>query len=67
LQICATQFAALLALASPILGFACFAGAQESAAPKLGPQTNAHAFACTDYTQGKVFIVAPDGKIEWEY
>jgi len=29
--------------------------------------TNGHAFACTDYTQGKVFLVAPDGKIEWEY
>jgi len=29
--------------------------------------TNTHRFACTDYTQGKVFIVAPDGKIEWEF
>lgn len=29
--------------------------------------TNGHAFACTDYTQGKVFLVAPDGRIEWEY
>ena len=29
--------------------------------------TNAHRFACTDYMQGKVFIVAADGKIEWEY
>lgn len=26
-----------------------------------------HAFACTDYTQGKVFIVSADGKAEWEY
>jgi hypothetical protein len=26
-----------------------------------------HRFACTDYTAGKVFIVAPDGKVEWEY
>ena len=26
-----------------------------------------HRFACTDYTQGKVFIVAADGKVEWEY
>lgn len=24
-------------------------------------------FACTDYTQGKVFLVAADGTIEWEY
>jgi len=29
--------------------------------------TNGRPFACTDYTQGKVFIVAPDGKVEWEY
>jgi hypothetical protein len=27
----------------------------------------AHRFACTDYTQGKVFIVSADGKVEWEY
>lgn len=26
-----------------------------------------HAFACTDYTQGKVFIVSADDKAEWEY
>jgi hypothetical protein len=26
-----------------------------------------HWFACTDYTQGKVFIVSPAGKVEWEY
>ena len=26
-----------------------------------------HAFACTDYTQGKVFIVNAEGKAEWEY
>ena len=26
-----------------------------------------HAFACADYTQGKVFIVSRAGKIEWEY
>ena len=26
-----------------------------------------HAFACTDYTQGKVFIVSKAGKVEWEY
>ncbi len=29
--------------------------------------TNTHRFACTDYTQGKVFIVAADGGVEWEY
>jgi len=26
-----------------------------------------HAFACTDYTGGKVLIVSETGKIEWEY
>ena len=24
-------------------------------------------FVCTDYTQGKVFIVSADGKVEWDY
>ncbi len=27
----------------------------------------AHAFACTDYTQGKVFIVSRDGIITWKF
>jgi hypothetical protein len=26
-----------------------------------------HSFACTDYTQGKVFIISDSGKIIWEY
>ncbi len=26
-----------------------------------------HRFACTDYSQGKVFIVGADGKVQWEY
>jgi hypothetical protein len=26
-----------------------------------------HPFACTDYTQGKVFIISQTGKVEWEY
>jgi lysophospholipase L1-like esterase len=26
-----------------------------------------HRFACTDYSQGKVFIVASNGTVEWEY
>jgi hypothetical protein len=29
--------------------------------------TNSHAFACADYTQGSIFIMAPDGTIDWEY
>jgi len=31
-------------------------------------QTGAgHRFACVDITDGKVFIVSPDGAVEWEY
>jgi len=30
-------------------------------------QDKTHHFACTDFTQGKVFIVSPEGKVEWEY
>lgn len=30
-------------------------------------QEISHPFACTDYTQGKVFLVAADGAIDWEY
>lgn len=26
-----------------------------------------HSFACTDYSQGKVFIISETGKVEWEY
>src|SRR5512132_1317917 len=26
-----------------------------------------HHFACADYTQGKVYIVSTDGKVEWEH
>ena len=38
--------------------------------PGTGPPVQdgeGHHFACTDYTQGKVFIVSPAGKTEWEY
>jgi hypothetical protein len=30
-------------------------------------QTVKHSFVCTDYTQGKVFIISEEGKPEWEY
>ena len=26
-----------------------------------------HPFVCTDYTQGKVFVVSAEGKVTWEY
>jgi hypothetical protein len=37
-----------------------------SAAATLMAATG-HRFLCTDYTQGKVFIVGADGKVEWSY
>lgn len=30
-------------------------------------QTVKHSFVCTDYTQGKVFIISEEGKAIWEY
>ncbi len=39
-----------------------FVGAEASV-----PQGSGHPFACTDFTQGKVFIVSREGKVEWEY
>ena len=40
-------------------------GLLAGAAPAAGG--SGRAFACVDYTQGKVFIVAADGTVEWEY
>jgi hypothetical protein len=37
------------------------------AAQNSGRNTKSHSFVCTDYTQGKVFIISPGGKEEWEY
>lgn len=39
----------------------------QSAPTNSVPDKVEHEFVCTDYTQGKVFIVSPAGKIEWEY
>lgn len=39
-----------------------------SPAESAEPSTAAgHRLACADYTQGKVFIVGADGKVEWEH
>jgi len=35
---------------------------QAGNAAKVNP-----AFVCTDYTQGKVFVLSAEGKVEWEY
>jgi len=42
-------------------------GAQEqpAARPKAVQEGKGHSFVCTDYSAGKVFIVNPDGKVEW--
>jgi len=37
------------------------------AAPRAVQAGKGHHFVCTDYTAGKVFIVNPEGKVEWEY
>ena len=33
----------------------------------VSPTVHSHPFACTDYSQGKVFVVSGAGKVEWEY
>jgi len=41
-----------------------------AAADPVQPLANplpGHRFVCTDYSQGKVFIVSREGKVEWEY
>lgn len=54
-------FIALVAVASGGNGLA---GVPE---PQSGQQGTSHAFACTAYLQGKVFLVSADGTVEWEY
>ena len=34
---------------------------------RAAPVVAGHPFVCTDYTQGKVFIISAEGKIEWDY
>ena len=46
--------------------------AQENSAAGTNPARikqsgTPHPFVCTDYTQGKVFVVSREGNIEWEY
>jgi hypothetical protein len=40
----------------------------EKPAPATEPvqQGKGHPFACTDYSQGKVFVVSAEGKVQWE-
>ena len=50
------------AIFAVLLGFALNAQSADTGALPIH-----HRFACTDYSQGKVFIVGADGKAEWEY
>ena len=48
--------------------FSAVAGAAEPKADVSEPKADvSHPFACADYSGGKVFIVSPEGKVEWEY
>ena len=48
-----------------LLGETALCGPESSSGPY--PTSVQPAFVCTDYTQGKVFIISHAGKIEWEY
>ena len=62
------MFPIKIILVSSLIAFlsAAQGSVQEPAKPPA-PAAIHHRFACTDYTGGKVFIVAADGKIEWEF
>jgi hypothetical protein len=59
------HFSSLLCLA--MLAATAAPPTAHAAAPEAVAAPASHAFACTDYVQGKVFIVSKEGKIEWEY
>jgi Mala s 1-like protein len=61
------HFSMALSCALALMALAEVTTAGQSPALRAVPQTNGHRFACTDYSQGKVFLVGRDGKIEWEY
>lgn len=48
-----------------LLGMAAVVRSAEPGDPVQTGQ--GHSFVCTDYVQGKVFIVSPAGKVVWEY
>jgi hypothetical protein len=50
-----------------LLLIAGIAGAQPSVTPSSSPATYSHSFAGADYSQGKIFLISRDGKVEWEY
>ena len=53
-----------------VLALTILAPALHAQVPLVGTSVQrgvGHHFACTDYTQGKVFIVSAEGKVVWEY
>jgi hypothetical protein len=48
-----------------IAGLAAGVALAQQPGAAVGPA--GHRFACADYVQGKLFLVSPAGKIEWEY
>jgi hypothetical protein len=53
----------MVGFAASALGFVTPVEAEDN----RNTQSPQHTFACADYTQGKVFIVSKEGKVEWEY
>jgi hypothetical protein len=41
--------------------------AQDTSSSAAAGRRASHPFACTDYSQGKVFVVSAEGKVQWEY
>lgn len=61
------KFAWRIVLAG-LFAVAVNAGAEEQKTAEVPIQTGkGHPFVCGDYTQGKIFIVSAEGKVEWEY
>jgi len=64
LPVLSTAITSILLAVPASLTFAAEVPAADGAPIQQG---SPHPFACTDYTQGKVFIVSAAGKVEWEY
>ena len=60
----------LLPLCVAIVLFAASTGMADEpkpAAPAPIQQGKGHPFVCTDYSQGKIFVVSAEGKVQWDY
>lgn len=56
----------ITALICPVLSLLVVAATTGSSFAADAPAIR-HPFACTDYSQGKVFLVSAEGKAEWDY